>query len=230
MRLYKITNFLVLASIKLFARCFYKVENTWLHTEDDDPWKDLKVITLLNHTSLFEPLLLGAVPWRVLWQIAGNIIAPGADVTLDRPVAGWFLKFMMPKMVPISRERDETWANFLNAIKPDSVVIVAPEGRMRRANGLDKNGNPMTIRGGIADILEMLPDGEMVIAYSGGLHHIQVPGQGLPKLFKRIRLQTERLNIRDYVAQMKAVPNTKFRKAMASDLEARMERNVPWSI
>lgn len=218
---------MVLASIKLVARFFYRVENTWLHSEDDDPWKDMKVIALLNHTSLFEPLLLGAVPWRVIWRLSGNIVSPGADVTLDRPIAGMILKFMMPKMVPISRERDETWDNFLNAIESDSVVIVAPEGRMSRGNGLDKNGNPMSVRGGIADILEMLPDGEMVIAYSGGLHHIQVPGQGLPRLFKRIRLQTERLNIQEYVARMKAVPNTKYRKAMISDLEARMERNVP---
>ena len=50
----------------------------------------------------------------MLWQIAGIIIAPGASITMDRPVAGWFLKFIAPKMVPISLELDETWIINLN--------------------------------------------------------------------------------------------------------------------
>jgi hypothetical protein len=227
MRLSRITNFIVLAVIKLFARCFYRVENKWLHENRSDPWKSVKLIALLNHTSLFEPLFLGAAPWRMLWRIAGRIIAPGADMTMDRPVAGRLLTFIAPKMVPISRERDETWDNFLDAIEPESVVIIAPEGRMRRADGLDKNGNPMSVRGGVADILEMLPQGEMVLVYSGGLHHVQIPGQGLPKLFKRIQMRCEKLNIPAYVQQMKAMPGTTFKKAVISDLEARIRLHVP---
>lgn len=227
MSLQRISNFLVLSTIKVFARLFYQIELTWLHRHTVDPWQGLKIIVFLNHTSLFEPLFLGAAPWRMLWRIAGRIIAPGADVTLDRPVAGWFLKFIMPKMLPISRERDDTWNKFLDAIEPGSVVIIAPEGRMRRANGLDKNGNAMSIRGGVADILEMLPDGDMVILYSGGLHHVQVPGQGLPKLFKRIRMQCEKLNIASYVEHMKQMPDVPFKKAVVKDMEARLERNMP---
>ncbi len=227
MSLQRISNFLVLSTIKVFARLFYRIELAWLHRHTVDPWQGVKIIVFLNHTSLFEPLFLGAAPWRMLWRIAGRIIAPGADVTLDRPVAGWFLKFIMPKMLPISRERDDTWNKFLDAIEPESVVIIAPEGRMRRANGLDKNGNPMSIRGGVADILEMLPDGDMVILYSGGLHHVQVPGQGLPKLFKRIRMQCEKLNIATYVEQMKQMPDVPYKKAVVKDMEARLERNMP---
>jgi hypothetical protein len=187
----------------------------------------VKLITFLNHTSLFEPLFLGAAPWGMLWQIAGRIIAPGASVTMDRPIAGWLLTFVAPKMVPISRERDETWNNFLDAIEPHSVVIIAAEGRMMRADGLDKNGKPMSVRGGVADILEVLPEGEMVLVYSGGLHHVQLPGQGLPKLFKRIQIRTERVNIQDYVQEMKAVSGVRFKKAVVTDMEARMKRNVP---
>ncbi|MCB9190531.1 MAG: 1-acyl-sn-glycerol-3-phosphate acyltransferase [Flavobacteriales bacterium] len=207
--------------------CFYKANNVWLHSYEGDPWKGVRLIALLNHTSLFEPLYLGAAPWSMLWRIAGRIIAPGADVTMDRPIAGWLLKFISPKMVPISRERDETWDNFLATVEPDSVVIIAPEGRMKRSNGLDKNGQPMSIRGGVADILEMLPYGEMVLVYSGGLHHVQVPGQGLPKLFKRIELRCERLNIQDYVQSMKSNPELHYKKAVVQDLEARMKKNVP---
>ncbi|MCB9186390.1 MAG: 1-acyl-sn-glycerol-3-phosphate acyltransferase [Flavobacteriales bacterium] len=227
MSLQRLANFIALASIKLFAITFYKVENTWLHNHEEDPWKGMRLLVLLNHTSLFEPLLLGAAPWRMLWRIAGRIIAPGADVTMDRPIAGKFLKYIAPKMVPISRERDETWDNFLNAIEPESVVIIAPEGRMKRADGLDKHGNPMSVRGGVADILEMLQTGKMVIVYSGGLHHVQVPGQGLPKLFKHIRLQSEKVDIADYIEQMRQMPDVSFRKAVVQDMEDRMELNVP---
>ena len=228
MRLYKITNFLALASIKLLAMAFYRIEHTWLDGgSNKDSWKNLKLIVFLNHTSLFEPLFLGAVPLSVMWRIAGNIIAPGADITLDRPFAGFIYRYMMPQIVSISRERDDTWDKFMNAIEPESVVIIAPEGRMKRVDGLDKHGNPMSVRGGIADILEMLPDGDMVIAYSGGLHHVQIPGQGFPKLFKRIKVQTEKLNIQEYIAEMRAVPDSKFKVAVTSDLNERLKRNVP---
>lgn len=206
---------------------FYRIEHTWLNGSNKDSWKNLKLIVFLNHTSLFEPLFLGAVPWPVLWRLAGNIIAPGADITLDRPFAGFIYRYMMPKIVSISRERDGTWDKFMNAIEPESVVIIAPEGRMKRVDGLDKHGKPMTVRGGIADILEMLPDGEMVIGYSGGLHHVQIPGQGFPKLFKRIKVQTEKLNIQEYIFEMRAVPDTKFKVAVTSDLNERLKKNVP---
>ena len=224
----RILNFLALASIKLFARTFYRVENTWLNSNPgEDPWKGMRLIVFLNHTSLFEPLLLGAAPWRMLWQMAGRIIAPGADVTMNRPIAGKLLKYIAPKMIPISRERDETWTQFMDAIEPESVVIIAPEGRMMRENGLDKHGNPMSVRGGVADILELLETGEMVIVYSGGLHHIQKPGQGLPKLFKRIRLQCEKINISKYIARMKLNSESSFSRSVKHDLENRMKRNVP---
>jgi hypothetical protein len=115
----------------------------------------------------------------------------------------------------------------MDAIEPESVVIIAPEGRMMRENGLDKHGNPMSVRGGVADILELLETGEMVIVYSGGLHHVQKPGEGLPKLFKRIRLQCEKINITEYVAMMKENSEFSFSKSVKQDLEDRMKRNVP---
>lgn len=227
MWLRRFTNFLVLGTVKILARTFYRVENEWVHKTEGDPWKGMRILALLNHTSLYEPLFLGAAPWRVVWRIAGRIIAPGADVTMDRPIAGFILSLVAPKMVPISRERDETWDNFLKSIEPESVVIILPEGRMMRADGLDKNGNPMSARGGIADILEMLGDGIMVIVYSGGLHHVQVPGQTLPKLFKRIRVRCERVDIRTYIEEMHSVPETTFKKAVMRDLDQRLEKYKP---
>ena len=57
------------------------------------------------------------------------------------------------------------------------------------------------------DILEMLSEGEMVLVYSGGLHHVQIPGQGLPKLFKTIQVRCEKLNIQEYVKGLKENSN-----------------------
>lgn len=227
MSLQRIANFFSLGSIKLFANVFYSVSNEWVNESEGNPWKGTKLIVFLHHTSLFEPLLLGAAPWSMIWQIAGRIIAPGASVTLERPVAGKLLKYVAPKMIPISRERDETWNNFLDAIEEHSVVIIAPEGRMKRPDGLDKHGNPMSVRGGIADILEVMPNGEMVFVFSGGLHHIQVPGQGLPKLFKPIKVRCERVNIQEYVQEMQQQQEASFKKAVIADMEARMKRHVP---
>lgn len=227
MGVYRFTNFLVLAGVKLSARFFYHVENQWLHEHEGDPWKNVTLIAFLNHTSLYEPLFLGAAPWRLLWRIAGRMIIPAADVTMDRPFVGKLLRLIVPRHVPISRERDETWDNFLEEIEDDSIVAILPEGRMMRADGLDKHGKPMTVRGGVADILEIMATGEMVIIYSGGLHHVQMPGQGLPKFFKHIRIRCERISIEEYVQQMKAVPDTPFKKAVVQDLELRMEQHKP---
>ncbi len=227
MRLDRITNFIVLGGIKLLARTFYRVENKWLHKHQDDPWEGVKIITFLNHTSLYEPLFLGAAPWRMLWRAAGRIVVPAADITMNRSFVGWLFRFISPHIVSISRKRDETWDKFLDEIQEKSVVIILPEGRMMRATGLDKHGNPMTVRGGVADILELVPSGEMVIFYSGGLHHVQIPGQVIPKFFKRIQIRCEKMNIQEYVMQMRGIPNTTFKKAVINDLQLRLERNNP---
>ena len=115
----------------------------------------------------------------------------------------------------------------MNQIKEKSVVIILPEGRMKRATGLDKHGNPMTVRGGIADILEVMPGGEMVIVYSGGLHHVQVPGQLIPRFFRRIQISCEKINILDYVKQVKQAADGTFKKAVINDLESRLDRYKP---
>ena len=83
------------------------------------------------------------------------MVAPGADKTLDRPFVGKFWKVVFPQMLTISRKRDHTWNAFIDAIKEQSIVVIAAEGRMKRPNGLDANGKKMTVRGG-NDIIELL--------------------------------------------------------------------------
>ena len=100
------------------------------------------------------------------------------DITFKRPIAGLFYKLVVPHPVSLTRKRDETWTGFLERIRDRSLVIMAPEGRMMRKNGLDKHGKPMTVKSGIAEVLDSVDGGDMLLAYAEGLHHIQAPGEG----------------------------------------------------
>ena len=104
-------------------------------------------------------------------------------------------------MIPITRKRDKTWDDFLDKIQTkNSIIFIAPEGRMMRPSGLDKHGKPMNIRGGIVDVIANVHFGEMVLLYSGGLHHVHKPGESFPRLFKSIKLNIERIQIPLYKA------------------------------
>lgn len=219
-------SFVLLSTVKIFASLFYKTEEKWLATEGKKKWDSIRFIVFLNHTSLFEPLYLSMVPFSFLWRLSRKMVAPGADKTLNRPIVGKFWKFLSPGMVSISRKRDDTWKEFMNAIQERSVIIIAPEGRMKRENGLDLNGNKMTVRGGVADVLDNLNEGNMLIAYSGGLHHVQVPGQHFPKLFKTIKMNVEQLDIQKYKAQFE-VTGRAWKKAVVDDMQRRLETNPP---
>ena len=232
MTLFRLSNLLVLSLIKLWARLFYRVENNWIHEHNEDPWEGVRLLVFLNHTSLYEPLFLGAAPWRMLWRAAGRVVVPAANITMDRPIVGRLFRFFSPKIVSITRERDESWDHFLSQITIDSFVMILPEGRMKRSTGLDKHGNPMSVRGGVADILQILQVGKMVIIYSGGLHHVQVPGQFLPKLFRSIKMNSERIDIANYITEINErirylSDEMSFKVAVINDLEHRMERHCP---
>lgn len=205
------------------------MENKWIHEQPEDPWEGVRLIVFLNHTSLYEGLFLGAVSWKLLYRSAGRIVIPAADSTINRPIIGPILKLFSPKMIPISRKRDETWDVFMNEIDDDSLVVILPEGRMKRGTGLDKSGMPMTVRGGVADVLEIVDKGKMVIMYSGGLHHVQVPGQWLPRLFREITVNLEKLDIEEYIEEMrsKGKGEQDFKTTVIIDLERRMDKFGP---
>jgi hypothetical protein len=107
------------------------------------------------------------------------------------------------------------------------MVIIAPEGRMKRANGLDLQGNPMTVRGGIADIMMAMKEGRTLFAYSGGLHHVQVPGH-MPNVFKTVRMRIEVVEMADYIAEiMKRGGPDDFKKNVRLDLDRRRDFYAP---
>lgn len=219
-----IPGFLLLLALKAVSRAFYRHDLGWVGETPPDPWADCRLAAILNHTSLMELLWAGSVPNRFLWQIAKRGVVPVADKTVNRPVVGGFFRLLGRNMVPISRKRDHTWDEVVRRAGPDSVVIILPEGRMMRADGLDKHGKPMTMRGGVADLIAAIPSGRMILAYSAGLHHVQTPGQGLPRLFRTIRMRFENLDVAAYRERLlqKAGPEG-FKQAVVADLEARRD-------
>jgi hypothetical protein len=68
----------------------------------------------------------------------------------------------------------------------------------------------------------------MLLAMSGGLHHVQVPGQRFPKLFKPIRMSLEYLDIPEYKRELGIDPGEKgFKAAVKRDLQQRTETLRP---
>lgn len=228
-----VLTFLLVYGVKLFSRAFYRLDVEWVGDPGDDPWSRLRAAAFLNHTSLWEVLFFAALPNQVLWRFARHGVVPGADKTLNRPVVGLFFRLFAHRVVSITRRRDHTWTEFMDVLGDDSLVVMAPEGRMKRPSGFDLQGNPMTVRGGIADVLEVLGSGDLLIAYSGGLHHVQAPGEALPRLFKTIRLRLEVLDIAAYLREMGFASDISdeamaaFKKNVIRDLEARRDRWCP---
>jgi len=193
-----------LVSIKFLTKLFYKVDMNWLGNPPPDRWEHIRLVVFLHHTSLFEPVFLGGVPNCFIKRVSQHGVIPAAEKTICRPLVGRLFRFIAAHVISITRERDHTWFQVLQKIDPDSMVIILPEGRMMRKNGLDSNGQPMTVRGGIADILEAMQTGRMLIAYSGGLHHIQAPGEHVPRIFTTAKMNLEMIEMADYIEEVKA--------------------------
>jgi hypothetical protein len=212
--------------VKALSKLFYRTEATWITPMDQMDWDNIPVVAMLNHTSLFEPLFIAAIPNINLWRALNRLVVPVADVTLNRPIVGAIFKALAPDAVAITRKRDDSWTEFMDKVGGNSLVLIFPEGRMKRKDGLDKNGKPMNVKGGIADILERIDKGKLVIAYSGGLHHVQAPGELIPRLFKTIRVAIEQVDIREY-KRLLGGSGTDFRASVVADLERRMKKYRP---
>ena len=217
----------MLVSLKFLSKIFYRHDFAWIGETPEKPWANIRLVAFLNHTSLFEPLFLGVVPNSFIWRLAAHGVVPAADKTTDRPLVGLIFRFVAHHVIAITRQRDDTWFQVLSKIDPDSMVVLAPEGRMKRETGLDLHGNPMTVRGGIADILHAVKEGRMLIAYSGGLHHVQIPGK-VPRIFKTVRLRAENVDIAAYIAElMSRGGSEQFKRNVIKDLEWRRDQHSP---
>ena len=223
----RLIRFLMLCLVKLICLPFYRFEYRWMSEQNFDQFKDVRLIVFLNHTSLWEPIFAGGVPFHVLWRLSGDLLAPGADITLNRPIVSAVFHSLLPGLVSISRNRDESWSNFMDMVDEDSLVAILPEGRMKRRGGLDKHGNAMTVRGGVADILKKKQTGKVLFLYSGGLHHIQAPGDKLPSLFKTIRANFEVMDIEAYKKSLPFEFGHDYHEEVLADIQRRLDTLVP---
>ncbi len=223
----KFVSFLLMAKVKLLSHVFYKGKRTWLSDAQHNNFDDVRLIVFLNHTSLFEPLFIRFAPWKFVWNIAHKVIVPGADITMKRPLAGSILKALLPGVIPITRKKDDSWQHFLDHVGDDVITAILPEGRMKRRNGLDKHGKPMSVRGGVAEILERLDSGKILFVYSGGLHHIQSPGDKFPKVFKSISANLEMVDIKHYKANIAQRSESSFKAKVMADMDQRLLDCVP---
>lgn len=221
-------SFCVMSTLKLLTYPFYRFDVKWLSKQQYESLNDVKLVVLLNHTSLYETLFVRLAPFSFLWRIARHMLVPVADITTSRPIVGRFFHALVPGVVPISRKRDDSWNHFLERINHEAIVAILPEGRMRRHDGKDKHGKPMSVRAGIADIIEKIESGNILFLYSGGLHHVQVPGQPWPKLFKKIKTHMEMVSIEDYKDALYH-PEIRNRKtAFVRDIQSRLEKLTPF--
>jgi hypothetical protein len=220
--------FLLLVLVKALSRLFYRVDVQWIGEPPADRWRRIRLLAVLNHTSLYEPLFTAGVPTSFLWRIARHGVVPIAQKTAVRPLIGRFYKLIAARVISISRERDESWEKVLAHVDPDAMVALLPEGRMKRATGLDAAGQRMTVRGGIADLLEAIGTGRMLLAYSGGLHHVQAPGERFPRPWKTIRMRLELVDIASYRTALLAQAGAAgFKRAVIEDLERRRDLLCP---
>jgi Acyltransferase len=222
----RLLAFLILFGVHALSKIFYRGNFHWKGAHPTAPWTKIRLIIFLNHTSLYEPLFLQVFSLPYLWHLAGHVNVPAADITLSRPIVGTFWKLMVPRISSVSRKMDKTWSNYLRTIRPEDIIMIAPEGRMKRPGGLDKYGKPMTVKGGVADIIEVLGHGGMALCMSGGLHHVQSPGQILPRPFKKINMDLYYIDIKDYLESFPENPRER-KIAMIRDLQRRLTQDCP---
>lgn len=217
--------FFILASVKTIGLLFFSFTVDYKDRPITD-WSKIRVIAWMNHTSLFDIFLISVIPYRFLWIAAKDCLTPIAEKTYTRPIVGFIFRNLTINKSSVSQKRDDTWSRFLDSIHCDSIVALFPEGRMKRTDGLDKYGNPLSVRGGIADVLHRMDDGLMLIEYSGGMHHIQAPGERFPRLFRTVRVRLEIQDIKSYKAQLDDSDHKVFTSKVILDLTARRDKTL----
>ena len=219
--------FLLLLGVRATARLFFRLREDWMPTKPKEMADGTRIVAILNHTSLYEPLIAVYASTKLLWRFARHGVLPVAEKTMKRPV-GLFFRFLVRHTVTVTRQRDATWEEVLEKIDDRALVVILPEGRMKRRNGLDSKGRQMTVRAGIAEILEALPDGRILTVYSGGLHHIQAPGELLPRPLKTILCRFEMIDIAEFKTRVVAdYPEVPFHRAVVAELTKRRDLYCP---
>ena len=70
--------------------------------------------------------------------------------------------------------------------------------------------------------------GKMILVYSGGLHHVHTPGQRFPRLFQRLFVKFEIVDIAEYIEEQNCPGDfDRFRQNVVKDLERRRDLYCP---
>jgi len=112
-----VITFVLLVAVKTAARVFFKLKNEWITPEPENYAKGTKMIVILNHTSLYEPLIAGYAPYNLLWKFARHGVLPVAEKTMKRPI-GLFFRLIVRHPVVVTRQRDKTWYKVLSKAVP----------------------------------------------------------------------------------------------------------------
>lgn len=209
-----------LAGLKMAGYVVYPSRLEWISREPK-AWSDVSLILILNHTSLFEFVYGVSLPFSFLKELSKRLIIPVADSTMNSPLGNFVFSNLAPKTIQLTRRRDQSWQHFLDSIDSNDICIFMPEGRMKRLDGLDKSGKPMTVKTGVVDLLEKYRGKKMVMVYSSGLHHILAPGQRIPKIFQPIFAKMELLKVDSYLEMFSG---DDLYEAIPKDLEERRNK------
>ncbi len=222
-----ILSYAALLAVKHASRALYRIHTEWVGDVPPDPWDGVRLIAVVHHTSLAEAIYLAVVPNRILRKMSRHAVLPVARETMARPIEGRIFRLLVPNAVPITRRRDQSWARVLDEIDdPDSMMAMFPEGRMMRPDGRDKSGAPMTVKPGVVEVLQALGHGRMILAYSGGLHHVFAPGASLPRFLQPLSLRLESLDIAAYLEERgRELPS--LTDAVVRDLTRRRDLYTP---
>jgi hypothetical protein len=85
----------------------------------------------------------------------------------------------------------------------------------------------MTVKGGAADIIENINDGAMILCLSGGLHHVQTPGQHFPRPFKTIRMNLSYVDLNNFKSQFSEFSPRERKLKITRLLQDNLESNCP---
>ena len=79
-----IAVFASLITIKYLSKIFYRHDFQFVGNVPPNPWRNLRLVAFLNHTSLLEPVFLGGVPNHFIWRLAAHGVVPAADKTTQK--------------------------------------------------------------------------------------------------------------------------------------------------
>ena len=72
--------------LKIMSHSFYRTRQRWISKDKD--WDDVKLVVLLNHTSLFEFVYASVMPFSYLKKMSKHLVFPVADITYKRKFFG----------------------------------------------------------------------------------------------------------------------------------------------